>query len=53
MDGKSLDIECRRYVTLPGQACAYKVGEIKLRQLRQKAKDALGNVYFINDLLIE
>ena len=49
MDGKSLDIECRRYVTLPGQACAYKVGEIKLRQLRQKAKDALGKAYFIND----
>nr|XP_022291917.1 uncharacterized protein LOC111103156 [Crassostrea virginica] len=49
MDGKSLDIECRRYVTLPGQACAYKVGEIKLRQLRQKAKDALGDQFDVKD----
>jgi uncharacterized protein (DUF885 family) len=43
MDTKVLEAECKRYITLPGQACAYKVGEIKLKQLRQKATQALGN----------
>lgn len=37
-----LEVECKRYVTFPGQACAYKVGELKLKQLRKKAKSALG-----------
>ena len=34
--------EVRRYITWPGQACAYKVGERFLRRLRTKAEDALG-----------
>lgn len=42
MDPKMLEVECKRYVTFPGQACAYKVGELKLKQLRKKAKSALG-----------
>jgi len=27
---------------MPGQACAYKLGEIKILELREKAKKALG-----------
>lgn len=42
LDRKSLEMECKRYITIPGQACAYKVGEIKIKQLRQKATEALG-----------
>jgi len=32
--------EVRRYLTC--QACAYKVGELKIKELRQKAEQALG-----------
>lgn len=34
--------EVRRYITWPGQACAYKVGERFFRRLRTKAEEALG-----------
>ena len=34
--------EISRYVTMPGQAVSYKVGQIKILQLRERAKKALG-----------
>jgi uncharacterized protein (DUF885 family) len=34
--------EIERYMGLPGQACAYKVGQLKILALRDKAKQALG-----------
>ncbi|XP_013095502.2 uncharacterized protein LOC106078951 [Biomphalaria glabrata] len=41
--------EVDRYITIPGQACAYKVGEIKIRELRQKAELRLGNKFDIKE----
>jgi uncharacterized protein (DUF885 family) len=34
--------EVRRYLIMPGQATAYKVGMIKIQQLRKKAETELG-----------
>jgi uncharacterized protein (DUF885 family) len=34
--------EIERYIVMPGQACAYKLGEIKLVELRRKAQQEMG-----------
>jgi uncharacterized protein (DUF885 family) len=34
--------EVERYVVTPGQACAYMIGQLKLVELREKARTALG-----------
>jgi len=47
------DTECRveieRYIVWPGQALSYKVGMIKILELRQKAMDELGENFDIRD----
>lgn len=39
--------EIERYMSIPGQACAYKVGQLKFLALREKARLALGNRFDI------
>jgi uncharacterized protein (DUF885 family) len=39
---ESVVTEIERYIVMPGQACAYKLGMIKMLELREKAKTALG-----------
>jgi uncharacterized protein (DUF885 family) len=41
--------EVERYMALPGQACAYKVGELKILELREKARAALGEKFNLKD----
>jgi uncharacterized protein (DUF885 family) len=47
--------EVRRYITLPGQATGYKIGQLKIFELRDKAEKALGSKFDIkgfDDLII-
>jgi uncharacterized protein (DUF885 family) len=47
--------EVRRYITLPGQATGYKIGQLEIFKLRDKAEKALGPKFDIkafDDLII-
>lgn len=43
----NIQTEVTRYIGWPGQATAYKVGELKILELRAKAKSALGEQFDI------
>ena len=41
--------EVERYMAMPGQALAYKVGQLKITELRRQAESALGDRFDIKD----
>lgn len=41
--------EIERYIVNPGQACAYKVGQLKILELRQRAERRMGDAFDIRE----
>src|SRR5271168_4549449 len=42
VDEPTIQAETDRYIAGPGQACSYKLGQLKIRELRERAKQQLG-----------
>ena len=49
MPESEVTTEVERYMALPGQACAYKVGQLKILELRERARAALGDKFSLKD----
>ena len=44
---QDITVEVDRYIVWPGQALAYKLGQLKIRELRTRAEKTLGNGFDI------
>jgi len=45
MGEKEVTAEIERYIVNPGQACAYKIGMLKIQELRKRAQNELGTKF--------
>src|SRR5258707_13359817 len=41
--------EIERYISMPGQALSYKLGELKILEMRKKAENAMGKKFDARD----
>jgi len=45
VDEPTIQAETDRYISGPGQACSYKLGQLKIRELRERARQQLGTKF--------
>jgi prolyl oligopeptidase len=56
LEEHEIAVEVDRYIAIPGQALSYKIGELKILGLREKAQNVLGSLFDIrqfHDRLLE
>lgn len=49
LEDHEIEVEVDRYIVLPGQALAYKIGELKILKLREKAEKIFGSKFDIKE----
>jgi uncharacterized protein (DUF885 family) len=45
----NITAEIERYMVTPGQALSYKIGQLKIRELRTQAEEALGDRFDVRE----